>query len=93
MSTLRQRVHNSMCTLKFEFHLNHSYVPTEEETLTMLGASEVFGIIKVDSEINKVVVPIVSASQAYEAIATLSIFLEQQHNNVNELKTKLLPSE
>ena len=59
----------------------------------MLGASEVFEIIKVDSKINEVAVPTVSSPQTHETKTTLPISLEQQYNNVSELRTNLLPSE
>ena len=81
-----------MCTMKFKFDLNHPYVPTEEGTLNMLGASEVFEITKVDSDFSEVTVPIVSFSQAHEATATQSILLEQQSSNVSKCMTKLSSS-
>ena len=47
-------------------------------------------IIESDLKINDVVVPNVSFSHVQVAIATLPTFLKQQHNNVSELRSKIL---
>ena len=62
--------------LEVEFDLIHPYVPTGEDILNILGASKVYEIIEDDLESSEVVVPSVSFSQAQEAMATLSTFLE-----------------
>ena len=79
-----------MCILKLSFDMNHPYVPNEEDILKIINASLVYEIIESDSKISEVVVPNVSLSQVWEAMATLSIFLEQQQSNVSELWSKLL---
>lgn len=60
-----------------EFGLHHYYVPTEEDILNILGASKKTEIIEHDLEMSEVVVPNVLLSQAQEAMASPSTFLEQ----------------